>query len=419
MSITLLAATPGAPVPAGRGRWRVQLLKRSFSYYNWSQNVIAELNCRSRRLEQAWNSSATFSFTIDGRSPEAASIAELQQDVMVWRWDEATGGDVCMFRGIIAQAVDQVTEQSHTINITCHDYLAMLARRIITRPLSYVQTDQDTIAVALMLAATNSTASDGTAFNPGSYLPLTPALVNPAGQTRPQSGVLRDRNYTASSVISEQLDNLATVLGGFDYDVLPAPTASMADDALRIFYPYQGVLRSSPVLMYGTTVSGVTRTVNSGDFTNYWRSLGNNGSEDPDTPQLYAEAWDPSVNNVTVVPIGLWMSTDDEPDVTLQQTLIDKANGNLNMSSVLVPSYALTLRPNAYSYGNPNMGDTVPLIIQSGRINVNSNVRVLGITFDVGDDGEEDISLTVGRPDITFSDLLIGPVRDVNALSRR
>ena len=65
------------------------------------------------------------------------------------------------------------------------------------------------------------------------------------------------------------------------------------------------------------------------------------------------------------------------------------------------------------------MGDTVPLIIQSGRINVNSNVRVLGITFDVGDDGEEDISLTVGRPDITFSDLLIGPVRDVNALSRR
>ena len=44
------------------------------------------------------------------------------------------------------------------------------------------------------------------------------------------------------------------------------------------------------------------------------------------------------------------------------------------------------------------MGDVVPLIVQSGRLNVNTNVRVVGITYAIGDDGQEDVTLTVGRP---------------------
>ena len=51
------------------------------------------------------------------------------------------------------------------------------------------------------------------------------------------------------------------------------------------------------------------------------------------------------------------------------------------------------------------MGDVVPLIIQSGRLNVNTTIRVVGITYDIGDDGQEDVTLTLGRPDTTLFDI--------------
>lgn len=113
------------------------------------------------------------------------------------------------------------------------------------------------------------------------------------------------------------------------------------------------------------------------------------------------------------------MGTDNAADVSIQATLDDKAQGDLALNGILTPTYALGLRPNAYSWGNPNMGDVVPLIIQAGRLNVNTTVRVLGFTYDIGDDGQEDVTLTVGRPAVTLPQL-IGPSRqDVAALTRR
>ena len=66
------------------------------------------------------------------------------------------------------------------------------------------------------------------------------------------------------------------------------------------------------------------------------------------------------------------------------------------------------------------MGDTVPLIIDSGRLQVNStSVRVLGITYSIGDDGDENVELVVGRPRTTLSFLLSQANRDIAALNRR
>jgi hypothetical protein len=65
------------------------------------------------------------------------------------------------------------------------------------------------------------------------------------------------------------------------------------------------------------------------------------------------------------------------------------------------------------------MGDTVQLVIQSGRLNVNTQVRILGIEYDVGDDGQEDLVLTVGRPNTTLYKVLSKQRRDVEALARR
>ena len=66
-----------------------------------------------------------------------------------------------------------------------------------------------------------------------------------------------------------------------------------------------------------------------------------------------------------------------------------------------------------------SMGDVVPLVVNSGRLNVNATIRILGITYAIGDDGQEDVSLTVGRQPLTFTQLVTQADRTADALTRR
>ena len=216
----------------------------------------------------------------------------------------------------------------------------------------------------------------------------------------------------------EAVDALAKVVNGFDYDVWPT-SDQVGYDTFRVFYPYQGTTRTYPQLVYGSTVSSLTRTVDSAAYANYERVVGNNASSDPNAAQLYAERWNADANSVGTAPQGLWMAGENASDVTVVQTLQDKADGDLKRDGLVIPNYSLGLRPGAYSWGNPNIGDVVPLIIQAGRLNVNTTIRVMGLTYDIGDDGQEDVAITVGRPDVTFGDIFFSADRDINALARR
>lgn len=424
---TEAAAAPAAapapqasyPLPTGRGRWRLTLHERQFSSSTqYDSTIISEIShARSRRLEQAWNKPATFSFTVDGTSAAAGLIRELMTDVVVWRWDEARK-DVPVFRGIVAQSQDTLSEQANSVTFTCHDYLAMLERRLLPAKVTYLQSDQDDLVTALVGKAKAALASDGSSFGAGAYLPLQTYKVDPAGATRnSKSGQLRDRTYEAQQKIDEAVFNLAAVEAGFDFDAIPNVYGT---DLLRIFYPYQGVLRTDLVLDWGGNLSTVSRTVNSADYSNYWRVVGaSSDANNADAPPMYAEKWNTDSNNVTIAPVGLWQSGDNASDVSLQATLNDKAGANLSQSGILLPSYSLGLRPGWYTWGNPSMGDVIRLRIRAGRLDVDSDVRVLGLTYDIGDDGQEDVQLTVGRPDITFGDLFTRADRDINALARR
>lgn len=418
------------PVPPGRGQWRLTLHQRRYTASRLGDTVIAELvDARSRQLVQQLNSAAVLTFSVDGQSPTAGLIQELAHDVVAWRWDENNGVDVPVFRGVIAQSEDTISEQADTVNYTCHDYIDLLTRRWVTAAtgggITYGQTDQDLIVSGLLNQAIGVTTSSGAGgvgpgvpLTPGAYLPFAISLATPAGATRGLSQVYRDRNYPGQSNIGQAIDDLAHVIGGFDYDVRPDP-AGVTADHFRIFYPQQGVTRTTPQLVYGSTVASLTRSVNSADYGNYWRVLGNNGSDDPLAAQFYAEAWNADAANGVAGAVGMWMNAENASDVTVQATLNEQAAGDLNLYGVLIPSYSLALRPGAYTWTNPNMGDTVPLVIQKGRLNVNTTIRVVGIEYDIGDDGQEDVTLTVGRAPTTLADLLAAPVRDVNALARR
>jgi hypothetical protein len=412
------------PIPTGRGRWRVTLHSRT---YSTSPGPIGGLqigelfDAQSRQLTQQWNQPAQFLFTLDGHSENAKLVQELTTDVCAWRWDEASGADVCMFRGIVAQSQDTLSEQTHTVVFTCHDYLSMLDRRYLPYPLTYTQTDQDDLVGYLLALARGMTAgpfNNPTSLFPGSNLPLGRSTVSPDGSGRPSSGTLRDRTWTAGSSIGQLLADLAAVIGGFDFDLQYCYVGN-ALDILRVWWPQQGVTRSEP-LVFGSNVASLTRSVNSADYSNYWRVIGGSGSSDATAPPQTAEAWNADANNVGVSPQGLWQSIDSgSNDVIIPSALQEKAAGDLALSGVLIPSYSLVLRPSWYSYGAVNMGDSFTLVVHSGRLDLVDAVRVLGITFDIGDDGEEDVGLTVGRPAQSLLDVLTRPNQTIQALARR
>jgi hypothetical protein len=414
-------------------RWRITVHRRDFSpslYAPARTTGIAEISdARSRRLELGWNAPTKLTFTLDGHSASAGYVDELTTDVMAWRTDPDTGAEALMFRGIVAQSEDVISEQSHSVNFTVHDYLAVINRRYLTAAadLVYTQSDQDDIVANLLARATvvSSAAGVGGAgapvsFDPGSRLPVAVQRVNPDGSIRAaKSGQLRDRTYTGGSAIGQLVTDLAAVINGFDVDILPAANTD-GHDWLRVWYPARGVGRSDHALVYGATVSALTRSVNPADggYSNYVRVLGDNGGTEG-APQLIAEAWNADANNVGAVPVGLWMGVDSASDVKLRPTLQQKADGDIRSQGLLVPSYSLTLRPGWYRPGRPALGDTVPLVIKSGRLDISTTVRVLGLSFAIGDDGQEDVEVTVGRPAVDLSALFRKTRRDVDALARR
>jgi hypothetical protein len=417
MTVTVADPRAAAAIPTGRGRWRLMAYRRQFD--TALPLAITQLDgARGRRLEQKLNAPAQMTFTLDGHDPAAALLTELATDIVAFRWDEPTARDVPMFRGILDHSEDQITEQAATVTFTVHDYLAMLARRQLTRLAAYVQYDQDDLVYNLGLLARQMTATDGTSFTPGSFLPFQHTNCAPDGTGRFASGQLRDRNYQAGSVVLNQIDDLAHVINGFDYDMFPnGPNRQF--DYLRVFYPQQGVARTDVALVYGANVATLTRTVSSADYFNYERVIGNKASTDPAAAQLYAERWNSDSNNVTVNPVGLWQNSANASDVTIQSTLNDKAAGDVAYYGLLTPTYTLGLRPGAYALGFPNMGDAVPLYVNEGRLAVNTTVRVIGIDYTVGDDGNEDVVLTVGRPPKTLAKMLRASDRDIDALARR
>ena len=404
---------------AGGGTWRLTLHRRAFSAgITWESSLITELpNARSRRLEQKLNDSATLTFTLDGHAPEAEAVEELQTEIMAWR------AGVPYFRGIVAQSQDSLSEQTHTVTFTCHDLFAMVQRRYLTRPLNWADPgiSQDAVVEALLNAAVNLQPSGPTppTFLPGSFLPLEVATVGGDGSPRAVGGPNRVRQYAGQSNVGQLITDLSAVIDGFDFDVAPSGAdMGNADDHLRVFYPSQGEARLEP-MEWGGALATVSRSVNSADYANFWRVIGNSGTSEPDAPQVAAEIWNDDAIWNPDAPVGTWQNIEAASDVTDPGTLAEHAAGDLNKSGVLEPSYTVGLRPGAYAENTLNMGDTIPIVIRSGRLDVSTTVRIVGRDFAISDDGAEDVSLTVGRPLTSLVDMLTATAADVQALARR
>ena len=90
------------------------------------------------------------------------------------------------------------------------------------------------------------------------------------------------------------------------------------------------------------------------------------------------------------------MTVNAQPDVTVATTLQQDADGFVALYGDLEPAYTLTLAPGRWSPADAWLGDTVRVIVRSGRLDVDTSVRITAVGIDVDDNGRETVSLAAG-----------------------
>lgn len=316
---------------------------------------------RGRKLTARLRGFSEASFVIDGRHEEAAELDELVTDLKVRR-----NGKI-LYRGRLGATSDYVSAGGHQVDVATADYRALLRRRILydADTLEWLATDKATIAWELVQQVQAHTGG-GLGITDG-----TSAL-----------GVVVDRTYEAGASIGEAIQELAEEGDGFDWDIDPATMA------LKV-WARRG-RTAGVVLDLGGLVSTVRRNVDPSSYANAIRVNGDAALLDIAT----REAAD-----LASRPEGRWDGQYGDTTIRDATTLAERADWRIGDAQVLQPAYTVTLRPGKWA--GPDhiwLGDTCRLVVRSGRLNVNTTLRVFEVSVELDDDGGETVSLTLGAP---------------------
>lgn len=351
-------------------------------------SAIGELTAATSR-KFIWNKddSSSITWTIDGK--QSLVPDEVTTDVILYR------DGTPWFRGRTGASTDTLDGTTHSVTMSAVDYRGLLARRFIwtttnistgtlsgtTWTISAV--DQAEIAWSLIDGIQNTPdAFDGS---------TTESTFNISRGTVPDTGVTRDRTFFIGDNVGSLLDDLGRVLFGFDWEI-------DAGLQFNVFpFPGRGVFVDR-VLMYGANVAAVTRTLDTTTYANAQMVTG--GQTSAYTPGV-AE-----VDTGSFGPGGRWEAVDSGESVTDTPSAVDVAQGNLTASSEINPTYALTLTPGWWSPNDLWLGDVVRVVINSGRLNVDTTQRITQIEVDLDDDGGETVIVTIGPFNPSLADIV-------------
>lgn len=355
----------------------------SFVVGPWNGGAQYELpRARARKLTANLAEPSTATFQISGRDPRADEIEELITDLHILRRPRPGVPAQRLYRGRVGPTQDSIDADKHTISVPTADYREVLNRRILwsNSLLSWMNTDQNQIAAGLIWTTQNS---------PGSALNMT---VTPAF-----SGIIRDRAYEPGDSVGQRIQELSEVIDGFDWDVL-SPTDT--ELKLTIWHPERGANRGV-VLELGGLAAEVTRNVPTDAYASAVRVTG----QQPENEAGYAPTpveIDPG--DLSTNPPGRWDKVVGT-SITTQDALDDRADWLLDQAQIIRPSYTVRLR--AGGWRGPDhiwLGDTCRLVVMSRpRLQVDALLRVQTVDIDIGDDGQEDIVLTLAWPKPSFS----------------
>lgn len=363
---------------------------------DWQWIIGPASGGHDKALTQAKSRKATFRLTapsdascaLDGRTEAANAIDELATDLHLMRDRQLLG------RMRIGPSSDDVDDDAHAVAFTALDYREVLNRRRLypTDTLTWTATDQAEIAWQL-ISQTQARAAGQLGIAKGVGIP---------------NGTLRDRTYAAGDSIGEKIQELSDVIGGFDWAISPRSPSELALD----IWPQRGTARGV-VLEHGGLVAKVKREVDPGAYANAITETGDTEAVPPVTPEIREAA------DLASRPEGRWDAVYGT-DIQTQASLAERADWQLATSQVVQPTYTLTLMAGAW--GGPDhiwLGDTVQTVVQSGRLQVDTQLRVYEIAVALDEDGNEAVSVTTGGPKPDYSRRPAAVLRRLTNLERR
>jgi hypothetical protein len=371
ITLALALVASGAPgqsplPPRSRPRWQF-VAGPATGGYEYALTAAKNRSYTARLTDQS-----ELGFTIDGRHPEAATLTELASDVhLLFTGDDKVTFELDRFR--VGTSGDDLDDTSHKATFTGLDYKGVLARRRLYAGATLVFTgiDQGEIVWSLI---------SYTQGLPGGYLGIAKGWVG----TSP-TGIPRDRTFAAGDSIGERIQELSEVSpNGFDWDVSPNGPSSLV---LQI-WAQRGTDRGV-VLEYGGLIKSVRREVSPADYANAIRQSGADG--------LVAQ--DRTATDIANRPEGRWDAVFGDTNLLTQAAVNERSDWQLGQSQVVRPTYTVTLIQGGWK--GPThiwLGDTVQLIVMSGRLQVNTALRVYEIQIQIDDTGGETVTLTLGGP---------------------
>lgn len=385
-------------------------------------SITRELNAASsRKVKFSLTEPHEASVVIDGFDLAAREIVELVTDLYVFRRRDPEDARELLYRGRIGNTADAMRSDGHEVTVPSTSYKGVLQRRLLMTGF--------TSANSAYTVGDSSGTGRGQRWNQVDQMQIAWELVdgiqqlsngdlgivNGVGQS---SGKLRDRTFQMGDSIAEQLDSLSDVIDGFDWDITPTYTNGASGLQLDRWYRSRGIVRNEVLafLQSGSNLLSVQRQVDSSDFANAIRSKGR-APESSGSVQGVEPA--PVERYATPGPEGRWDKLFDE-DSTTAAGLAERADWRVADASLIRPSYTVELKPGVWR--GPDhfwLGDTVKLVVQSGRLNVQTDVRVQTIDITIDDNGDEQVSVTLGYPKKDFRSKMSDIDRRLARLERR
>lgn len=272
--------------------------------------------------------------------------------------------------GILWTAAVTYGEAAPMLTLGGEGFWSYFRRRRIRRTLAYAQQDQLAIARALVLYAMSE---------PGSFT---------VGLDNQMSGVLRDRVYFGfeRKPIGEAIEQLAAVIGGFDFEVSSAWVDGRIVNTLQFYFPQQGSVTSVGFDL-GATVEGMTVTE---DGTGQATVLDGLGLGEGDS-SLIATAEEPAGGGFPRLEESVaWK------DISNRGLLASYAAGRL--AQLRRPSVRLSGVRLTVDADRVGVGDTCRVTLDDGYFNFNEQYRVAETRTTVDQDGKETHSVTLLEP---------------------
>lgn len=338
-------------------------MKWRLSAFDWN-NATTKRELRAaqnRKLTLRLNTPNTLGFSVPGDHPDALLIKELVTDIIV----SADGVDVTRLR--CGPSMDSVAESGYGVTFNALDYRGVLKRRRLnpSDTLFYPPTTDEATIVWGMITAIQARTNGNYGITQGVGFPTT--------------GDLRQATFKAGAFVGDEIDRLANVQGGFDWDF----TAALV---LNLYNPQRGA-NNSVVLDYGKAVSSFTRARTAAQFANDLMVTG-----DQNTVPAFA-----SSAGIATDPAGRWDGVESFPTISDPQTIIDRAPFSVAQRSVTSATLTVNLAPGYWrGPSHIGLGDTVKWKAKRGRLNDYVDLRVLEIGIDIGDDGGEQVSMSLG-----------------------